>query len=346
MKILVLPGDHIGIEIMESAKKVLSCIEQKFDVVVEIEEEVFGGASIEKYGVPLTDDVLEKAKQSDAILLGAIGGPEWDSCKQRPEEGLLKLRKSLHLYANIRPVKMIQDLVHLSPLKNEVVQGTDIIVVRELTGGAYFGTHSLSSEEASDDMRYTRVEIERIMHKAFQIANQRSKKLCSVDKANVLASSKLWRKIAIEIGEYYKEVELTHMYVDAAAMALVTHPSTFDVLVTENLFGDILSDESSVIAGSIGMLSSSSHSLEGPSLYEPSHGSAPDISGKNLANPIGMLYSVASMFRESFQREDIACSIEAAIIQTIANKKLTKDLEKENFVTTEEFTEYVCQYIM
>lgn len=275
-KITSLAGDGIGPEIMTAGTQVLQAIAKKYQHTFEIESHPFGGAGIDTTGDPMPETTLKACQNADAILLGAIGGPKWDNAAKRPEDGLLALRKALGLFANIRPIQVPSSISHLSPLKKDIVEGTDFIVVRELTGGLYFGEPKHWNEDAAvDSLTYTRAEIERIIEKAFAIAATRNKKVTSVDKANVLASSKLWRQIAEEVANKHPDITLEHLYVDAAAMILIQRPTTFDVIVTENLFGDILSDEASVITGSLGMLPSASHAENGPSLYEPIHGSAP-----------------------------------------------------------------------
>ncbi len=326
-KIVVLSGDGIGPEIMAAGLQVLEVVNKRFAMDLEMTEYPFGGAGIDSSGEPLPHKTLNACKNADAILLGAIGGPQWDEAPHRPEEGLLALRKALGLYANIRPISVFDSLASLSPIKEEKVRGTDFIVVRELTGGIYFGRpRELTDTHALDTCVYSNQEIRRIIRKAFEIAKTRRKKVTSVDKANVLATSKLWRKIAEEVAQEFPEVTLEHQLVDSAAMILIQDPRSFDVIVTENLFGDILSDEASVIPGSLGMLPSASHSEIGPSLYEPIHGSAPDIAGKNLANPMSMILSITMMLRQSFQFETVAKVIESACNEVMDQGILTKDL--------------------
>ena len=276
--------------------------------------------------------------------MGAIGGPKWDNESIRPEQGLLELRKYLNVYANVRPLKVNDALAYLSPIKEDMVKGTDLVIVRELIGGAYFGEpRKLEDRFALDSITYSYEEISRIVRYAFELARNRRKKLTSVDKANVLATSKLWRKVVIEISKEYLDVELEHMYVDAMAMELIKNPSKYDVIVTENLFGDILSDEASIIAGSLGLLSSASYSTKGIALYEPSHGSAPDIAGQNIANPIAMIYSLCLMLRYSFNQNEMADSIENAIQKTLKSGYMTKDLDRENFLKTDDWTEKLIE---
>ena len=272
--------------------------------------------------------------------MAAIGGPKWEKAEKTPEDGLLQLRKTLGLFSNIRPIAVSDSIAHLSPLKTERVKGTDFIVVRELTGGLYFGQPKhWNDEEATDTLFYKKSEIDRIVRQAFDIAMTRGKKLTSVDKANVLASSKLWRKTVNEIATEYPEVTVDHLYVDAASMKIIQDPTSFDVIVTENMFGDILSDEASVITGSLGMLPSGSHAVSGPSLYEPIHGSAPDIAGKNIANPMSMILSVAMMLRQSFQLHEEAAALEKAASEVMDAGFLTADLG--GTTTTTAFTEQV-----
>ena len=317
-EIVALAGDGIGPEIMEAGLKVLAAVAGKFGFTYHVTEKAFGGAGIDAEGHPLPQSTLEATKEADAILLAAIGSPQYDNAPVRPEQGLLALRKELELYANIRPVKIFDALKHLSPLKAERIAGVDFVVVRELTGGIYFGEHILEDKSARDVNDYSYEEVERIVRKAFDIARGRRKRVTSIDKQNVLATSKLWRRVADEVAKDYPDVTLEHQLVDSAAM--------LDVVVTENLFGDILSDESSVLSGTLGVMPSASHSATGPSLYEPIHGSAPDIAGKGIANPISMILSVAMMLRDSFAELEAAEAIEAAVEKTLAQGILTRDL--------------------
>ncbi|MGF0069946.1 3-isopropylmalate dehydrogenase [Streptococcus orisratti] len=325
-KIVTLAGDGIGPEIMAAGLEVLNVVAQKIGFEYETQAKAFGGAGIDASGHPLPADTLEAAKSADAILLAAIGSPQYDNAPVRPEQGLLAIRKELNLFANIRPVRIFDALKHLSPLKPERIEGVNFVVVRELTGGIYFGEHILNEESARDINDYSADEIRRIMRKAFEIARGRNKKVTSIDKQNVLATSKLWRKVAEEVAKEYPDVTLEHQLVDSAAMIMITNPARFDVVVTENLFGDILSDESSVLPGTLGVMPSASHSENGPSLYEPIHGSAPDIAGKGIANPISMILSVAMMLRESFGENAGAEMIENAVDKTLAQGVLTRDL--------------------
>ena len=312
-KIVALAGDGIGPEIMEAGLDVLEALAKKTDFDYEIDRQPFGGAGIDVAGHPLPDETLKASREADAILLAAIGSPQYDGAVIRPEQGLLALRKELNLYANIRPVKIFENLKHLSPLKPERIAGVDFVVVRELTGGIYFGDHILEKRKARDINDYSYEEVERIIRKAFEIARSRRKILTSIDKQNVLATSKLWRRVAEKVAQDFPDVTLEHQLVDSAAMLMITNPAKFDVIVTENLFGDILSDESSVLSGTLGVMPSASHSENGPSLYEPIHGSAPDIAGQGIANPISMILSVAMMLRDSFGRYEDAERIERAV---------------------------------
>ena len=340
-KIVALAGDGIGPEIMEAGLEVLASISEKTGFDYEIDRRPFGGAGIDVTGHPLPDETLKAAREADAILLAAIGSPQYDNATVRPEQGLLALRKELNLYANIRPVKIFDSLKHLSPLKPERIADVDFVVVRELTGGIYFGDHILEDRKARDINDYSYEEVERIIRKAFEIARSRSKILTSIDKQNVLATSKLWRRVAEEVAKDYPDVTLEHQLVDSAAMLMITNPAKFDVIVTENLFGDILSDESSVLSGTLGVMPSASHSENGPSLYEPIHGSAPDIAGLGIANPISMILSVAMMLRDSFGRYEDAKRIEDAVEQTLAAGILTRDIGGE--ASTKEMTEAIIE---
>ena len=324
-KIVALAGDGIGPEIMEAGLDVLEALAEKTGFVYEIDRRPFGGAGIDAEGHPLPDETLKACREADAILLAAIGSPQYDGAAVRPEQGLLALRKELNLYANIRPVKIFESLKHLSPLKPERISGVDFIVVRELTGGIYFGDHILEERKARDIN--------------FEIARNRRKIVTSIDKQNVLATSKLWRKVAEEVAKDFPDVTLEHQLVDSAAMLMITNPAKFDVIVTENLFGDILSDESSVLSGTLGVMPSASHSEKGPSLYEPIHGSAPDIAGQGIANPISMILSVAMMLRDSFGRFEDAERIEHAIEASLAAGVLTRDIGGQ--VSTKELTEAI-----
>ncbi|WP_086429320.1 3-isopropylmalate dehydrogenase [Staphylococcus cornubiensis] len=325
--IVALPGDGIGPEIMSGTLKCLEVIAQQFNFDYTVETYAMGGCAIDEYGTPLPDDTLKACQRADAILLGAIGGPQWTNPQCRPEQGLLKLRKALNLYANIRPTRVTADMAHLSPLKQDIVEHTDFIIVRELTSGIYFGEpRYLKEDEARDSLTYTKEEITRIAHVGFQLARSRRHKLTSVDKENVLASSQLWRRTVNEVAEQYPDVTVDHLLVDACSMHLIKRPADFDVIITENLFGDILSDEASMLPGSLGLSPSASFSEGGPKLYEPIHGSAPDIAGQNKANPFGMILSLAMCLRESAERDDLATAIETTVNTLIAKGMTTADL--------------------
>ncbi|MFP9127066.1 3-isopropylmalate dehydrogenase [Niallia sp. BSM11] len=349
-KIAVLPGDGIGPEIIQGAIDVLQVIEEKFGHSFEYEYANIGGCAFEQEGTPLSDATISLCKSSDAIMLGAVGGPKWDNLpvSQRPEQGLLRIRKELNLFANLRPTKYFESLAAASPLRQDVIENVDLIMVRELTGGIYFGTpserRSINGEPgAVDTLLYTKEEIDRVLEKAFEIAKTRSKKVTSVDKANVLESSRLWRECANEMAAKYPEIKLEHMLVDNAAMQLISNPRQFDVVVTENMFGDILSDEASVLTGSLGMLASASISQAGPSLYEPIHGSAPDIAGQNIANPLATILSAAMMLRLSFHMEQEAQAIEDAVGQVLTQGYRTKDILSADttLLTTSQMVEQV-----
>ncbi|WP_379968708.1 3-isopropylmalate dehydrogenase [Ectobacillus sp. sgz5001026] len=343
-RIVCLAGDGIGPEVMDSAKKVLQVIERLYGHHFELQDEAFGGAAIDEYGQPLPARTLTACLTSDAILLAAVGGPKWDHVTERPEKGLLALRKGLGVFANVRPVEVENSLAYLSPLKEDRAKDVQFVVVRELTGGLYFALpKERDAEKATDTLSYTRKEIERIIEYAFKLARTRSKKVTSVDKANVLETSKLWREIALEIAGRYEDVKLEHLYVDAASMEMIRNPGKFDVLVTENMFGDILSDEASVLTGSLGMLPSASHSQDGPSLYEPVHGSAPDIAGKNIANPIAMLRSLSMLLEQSFGLTNEASAITNAISSVLGTGNFTADLGGKE--TTTSFTNLIIQTI-
>lgn len=351
IKVAVLPGDGIGPEVAESAIQVLEKIADKYGHKFEFSEGLIGGCAIDEKGTPLPDETLEICRNSDAILLGAVGGYKWDKLPSdlRPEKGLLKLRKSLDLFANLRPATVFESLAHASTLKYDVVSGVDLMIVRELTGGLYFGRPSErrgeNQEIVVDTLEYTRHEIERIVRKGFELAQVRRKKLTSVDKANVLESSRMWREIVDEIAPEYPDVEYEHRLVDDTAMQLIRNPKQFDVIVTENLFGDILSDEASMLTGSLGMLPSASLSQDGPGLYEPVHGSAPDIAGQGKANPLAMILSAAMMLKYSFQLDEESKAIERAIIQVLDAGYRTPDIAESDskIVSTKEITEKVVE---
>ena len=340
LNIVCIPGDGIGPEIVTEAKKVLKAVAEKYGHEMNFEDILMGGASIDVHGVPLTDEAIEKAKASDAVLMGSIGGntttsPWYKLAPQlRPEAGLLKLRKALNLFANLRPAVLYKELAGACPLKEEIsCKGFDIMIMRELTGGLYFGTHETVEEngirKAIDILNYDETEIRRISIKAFEAAMKRGKKVTSVDKANVLDSSRLWRKVVEEVAADYPEVTLEHMLVDNCAMQLVKDPAQFDVILTENMFGDILSDEASMVTGSIGMLASASLNDTKFGLYEPSHGSAPDIAGLDIANPIATILSASMLLRYSFDLDKEADAIEKAVIKVLEDGYRTGDIMSE-----------------
>jgi 3-isopropylmalate dehydrogenase len=320
--IALLPGDGIGPEITAPTVELLRKLGD-----FAFEEHLFGGVSIDAHGTALTDEVLDACKRADAVLLAAIGGPKWDTTdptKPRPEQGLLGLRAGLGLYANLRPVRPLPALYDASPLKREIIDGTDLLVVRELTGGLYFGDKGRDGDRAWDTMVYTVAEIERIARIAFEAARRR---VTSVDKANVLESSRLWREVVVRVhAEEFPRIELEHVLVDNAAMQLVSNPRDFEVIVTENMFGDILSDEAAMLTGSIGMLPSASLGGDGPGLFEPVHGSAPDIAGRGVANPLAMFLSAALMLRHGFAMEEEAAAVESAVDRALADGLRTPDL--------------------
>lgn len=334
--IAIIRGDGIGPEIIAEAIAVLDKIAEKFGHTFNYTEAPMGGEAIDKFDDPLPQSSLDACLKSDSVLLSAVGGPKWDNVpkEKRPERGLLRLRAGMELYANVRPATLFDELRDASPLKSSIVdQGIDFVVVRELIGGAYFGEHKTEIRDgedyAQDIMGYSEHEVERIAHVAFQTAQKRRKAVCSVDKANVLDSSKLWRRVVTKVSESYPDVTLSHMYVDNCAMQLVRNPAQFDVIVTENLFGDILSDEASMITGSIGMIPSSSLGEGTRGLYEPIHGSAPDIAGTNAANPIGMILSAAMMLRYSFDMPEEADAIENAVNSVLEEGYRTGDTMSE-----------------
>jgi 3-isopropylmalate dehydrogenase len=336
-KIAVLPGDGIGTEIVAEALKVLDVLQQDFGLRIETEEALIGGAAFDATGTPFPETTLTLCRQADSVLLGAVGGPKWEPLDYsvRPERGLLGLRSELELFANLRPAILYPQLVAASTLKPDVVSGLDIMIIRELTGGIYFGqprgrrTNDKGEREGFNTLVYNESEIRRIAHIAFRTARKRNRKLCSVDKANVLECTELWREVMIEVGKDYPDVELTHMYVDNAAMQLVRAPKQFDVMVTENMFGDILSDCAAMLTGSIGMLPSASLDKNGKGMYEPIHGSAPDIAGKGLANPIATILSVAMMLRYSFGDPVNADRIEQAVTAALDAGYRTADIHSE-----------------
>lgn len=345
-RVAVLPGDGIGPEVTAAAVKVLEVIARRFQHTFHISYGSIGGDAIDLYENPLPDETIALCQESDAVLLGAVGGPKWDQYPShlRPEKGLLKVRKHFDLFANLRPVKAVPSLLQASPLKEEVAKNVDLLIVRELTGGLYFGEPSSRTENlAVDSLVYTRKEIARIVEKAFELARLRRGKVTSVDKANVLESSKLWREVVEEKKKAYPDVEVEHMLVDSTAMKLITNPSAFDVVVTENMFGDILSDEASVITGSLGVLPSASIRSDGFGLYEPVHGSAPDIAGQGKANPAAAILSVAMMLRYSFGMEAEAAAIEEAVNAVFEDGFFTADLagKEHRVLSTNEWTDKV-----
>jgi 3-isopropylmalate dehydrogenase len=358
LKILVLPGDGIGTEVTREAVRVLGHVAQKWHHKLTVAEALLGGVAIHKTGNPLPPDTERLAGEADATLMGAVGLPEFDEAppEKRPEKGLLGIRKALGVYANLRPVRAYASQLDSSPLKNHLVEGTDMVIVRELTGGIYYGTPRGIMEDGAETraintMTYTRSEIERIARMAFHLARGRRKKVTSVDKSNVLENSQLWRRVVTEVGREFPDVALDHILVDNCAMQLILHPRRFDVVLTENMFGDILSDEGAVLAGSIGMLPSASIGDRKPSgawvgLYEPVHGSAPDIAGQNKANPLGAIGSVAAMLEYSFGLKEEAAAVSAAIEAVMQSGKVTADLRPTGTpATTEEVGQAVCATI-
>jgi 3-isopropylmalate dehydrogenase len=339
-RVVLLPGDGIGPEIIAPTVEVLNAVGAE----LEYEEHVFGGAAIDAHGTALTDETLAACKSADAVLLAAVGGPKWDTTdpdKPRPEQGLLGLRKGLGLFANLRPVKPIPALYDASPLKRELIEGTDLTVVRELTGGIYFGEKTRTADRASDACVYTREEIERIARVAFNTAGSR---VTSVDKANVLETSRLWREVVRDLhSREFPHIELEHLLVDNAAMKLIAAPRHFEVIVTENMFGDILSDEAAMLTGSIGMLPSASLGGDGPGLFEPVHGSAPDIAGTGAANPLAMFLSAALMLRHGLEMEAQAAAVESAVERALAEGLRTPDLG--GTATTAQATQEVLKHL-
>lgn len=335
--ILVLPGDYIGPEIMAEAVKVLESVNNRFALQLNLEYGLLGGAALDEFGVPLPDETLARAREVDAILLGAVGGPKWDHVERhlRPEKGLLGIRSQLELFGNLRPAILYPQLADASSLKPEIVADLDIMIVRELTGGIYFGeprgirTLDNGEREGFNTYKYNESEIRRIAHLAFDIAGKRDGRLCSVDKSNVLEATILWREIVEQVGEEYPDVELSHMYVDNAAMQLVMAPKQFDVIVTGNMFGDILSDAAAMLTGSIGMLPSASLDQAGRGMYEPCHGSAPDIAGQGKANPLATILSVAMMLRYTLGSPEAADAIEGAVSRVLDQGLRTPDIHAE-----------------
>ena len=344
--ILFLPGDGIGPEVSSEAEKVLVHISKLHHIDLEISKMLVGGIALDQEGSPISKETIEIAKKADAIFLGGVGGPKWDALKPslKPEKGLLKLRSELDLFANLRPSMSFEGLEDSSSLKKEIIESLDILIVRELTGGIYFGNpREINAESALNTMIYSTNEVERIAEVAFEAAMKRNKKICSVDKANVLEVSEFWRKIMIKVSKKYPEVILEHMLVDNAAMQLVQNPKQFDVIVSSNLFGDILSDISSVLSGSIGMLPSASLNSASKGLYEPVHGTAPDIAGKSIANPLASILSIGMMFKYSFSQEDISIKIENAVKKVISDGYVTKDIAVNNskVVSTQEMGDLI-----
>ena len=355
INVLVLPGDGIGAEVTREAVRVLHRVADRWKHKLNLTEGLLGGIAIHKTGTPFPDETAKLATAADATLMGAVGLPEFDNAppEKRPEKGLLGIRKALGVYANLRPVRAYASLVDSSPLKNHLVEGTDMIIVRELTGGIYYGTPRGIIEDGAETravntMTYTRAEIERVSRMAFHLARARRKKVTSVDKSNVLENSQLWRRVVVEIAKEFPDVELDHILVDNCAMQLILNPKRFDIVLTENMFGDILSDEGAVLAGSIGMLPSASIGDRRPSgawvgLYEPVHGSAPDIAGQNKANPLGAIGSVAAMLAYSFSLKEEAAAVEQAIEKVLASGNVTADLRPSGApATTEQVGQSVC----
>ena len=350
INILLLPGDGVGPEVCREAKKIIQAVSERFGLDITLDEDLIGGASIDNYQTPITDEVIFKANSSDAILLGGVGGPKWDNLPpiDKPEKGLLRLRSELDFFANLRPSICFSETSGASTLKKEIIDGLDLLIVRELTGGIYFGEPRKKGENSAyNTMIYSRDEIKRISEVAFESAMKRDKKLCSVDKANVLEVSELWREVVQETAADYPEVKLDHMLVDNAAMQLVKNPKQFDVIVSSNLFGDILSDIGSMLTGSIGMLPSASLDKNSKGLYEPVHGTAPDIAGKGIVNPIATILSVAMMFKYSFELNNISDEIESALKQALSNGYATKDIAQKNskILSTEEMGSLISDYV-
>ncbi|MFQ5943224.1 MAG: 3-isopropylmalate dehydrogenase [Anaerolineales bacterium] len=351
-KIVLLPGDGVGPEVVKEGRKVLEAVAVSYGHRFEFEERPIGGVAIDEVGEPLPNSTLEACRSAAAILLGAVGGPKWDDpqANVRPEQGLLGLRQGLELFANLRPVRLIPELVDASPLRPELVQDVDILIVRELTGGLYFGEPRLVEQidgrrRAVDTLEYSDDEICRVVRLAFQLAERRRGILTSVDKANVLESSRLWRQVTQEQADSFPQVRLEHQLVDAAAMRLIADPRQFDVVVTENMFGDILSDEASVLAGSLGMLPSASVGEATLGVYEPIHGSAPDIAGQGIANPLGTVLSVAMLLRHSMGLEPEAMAVEQAVERAIADGSRTADIATDGSISTQEMGEAVIKQL-
>jgi len=344
-RVVGLPGDGVGPEVYESACHVLAALRESHGLHIELDEQLIGGAAVDATGSPLPQQTIDACRRADAALLGAVGGPKWDGnpAEQRPELGLLRIRAEFNLFCNLRPIVTHPALLAFSPLRPERLQGVDLMIVRELTGGSYFGKKWRDTEQAEDVCRYTRPEIERVTRAAARIAQQRSGRITLVDKANVLETSRLWREVAHRVvRDEFPELTMQNMYVDAASMHLLTRPADFDVLLTENLFGDILSDEASMLCGSMGLLPSASLNEDRFGLYEPVHGSAPDIAGRGIANPYAMLLSVAMMLRHSLDRPDEAAALEGVIHACWADGALTRDLRSDG-MTTQQVTATVCE---
>jgi len=346
MRVAVLPGDGVGPEVTAEAVKVLRAVEARFGLRVEVVEAAIGGAALDRSGTPLPAETLAICRGADAVLLGAVGGPRWDArpAGQRPETGLLQLRRALEVYANLRPVRVFPAVAEHAPLRAEVAAGTDLLIVRELTGGLYFGEpRGRTEREAVDTLRYTRAEIARVVRVALQAARARRRRVTSVDKANVLETSRLWRQVVEEEARAFPDVTVEHLLVDTCAMQLVRAPRAFDVLVTENMFGDILSDEAGAVAGSMGLLPSASLGDHAPFLYEPVHGSAPDLAGRGIANPAGAILSAALLLRFSGRQAEAAQIVEAAVEQAIAQGVRPPDLG--GAATTAQFGDAVAALV-
>jgi 3-isopropylmalate dehydrogenase len=343
--IALLPGDGIGPEVVNAAVTVLECIATRYHHQFDMSTYLMGGCAIDACGIALPEETKTACIVADAVLLGAVGGPQWSDPKAsiRPEQGLLQLRALLNVFANVRPLKVFPRAAQFSPLKAERLEGVDFVFVRELTGGSYFGKKTRTEDAATDECRYTVLEVERVAHKAFQLAQSRRKKVTSIDKANVLETSRLWRETVTQVATHYPDVVLEHQLVDSMAMLLLTRPADYDVLLTENLFGDILTDEAAVLAGSLGLLPSASLGMGSRGLYEPIHGSAPDIAGQSIANPIGCILSAALMLRYSFGLEHEAQQIERAVSVVIEQSELTRDLFGQ--ASTQQITQAVLTEI-
>ncbi|WP_119066047.1 3-isopropylmalate dehydrogenase [Rubrobacter indicoceani] len=342
--VLLLPGDGIGPEVIGATRRVLDAASEHFGFEIVYDERLIGAAAIRAEGAPVSDETLAAAKSSNAVLFGAVGDPEYDGGDIRPEAGLLALRKALDTFANLRPVAAIPALIDSSPLKREIVEGVDVLIIRELTSGSYFGEKVEGFDYSSDNSVYTKEEVSRVARVAFEAAGRRKGRLTSVDKANVMATGRLWRKVVNEISKEYPEVELDHVLADATAMHLIQNPRRFDVIVTDNLFGDMLSDEASVLPGSMGMLPSASLGAPGtPGIFEPVHGSAPDIAGQGVANPYATILTAAMMFRHGLDRPDVSNALERAVSVAMEAGYLTRDLGGDR--NTEEVTEAVIRWI-